>query len=50
MHQASETILEVAGLTKLHGPGCSLCLASTGPGADTNVCPHCGTVVACADE
>ena len=49
IHQAPETILEVAGLTKLHGPGCGLCVASTGPEADTNVCPHCGTVVACAD-
>lgn len=49
IHQAPETILEVAGLTKLHGPGCSLCVASTGPEAGTNVCSHCGTVVACAD-
>ena len=49
IHQAPETILEVAGLTKLHGPDCGLCVASTGPEADTNVCPHCGTVVACAD-
>ena len=49
IHQAAETILEVAGLTKLHGPGCGLCVASTGPEVDTNVCPHCGTVVACAD-
>lgn len=47
--QAPGTILEVAGLTKLHGPGCGLCVASTGPEASTNVCPHCGTVVACAD-
>lgn len=49
MMQPPQTILEVAGLTKLHGPGCGLCLASTGPEAGTNVCPHCGTVVACAD-
>ncbi len=49
MNRAPETILEVAGLTKLHGPGCTRCLASTGPEAGTNVCPHCGTVVACAD-
>jgi putative phosphonate transport system ATP-binding protein len=44
-----ETVLEVAGLTKLHGAGCAHCLDSTGPEAGTNVCPHCGTVVACAD-
>lgn len=49
MMQPPQTILEVAGLTKLHGPGCGLCVASTGPEAGTNVCPHCGTVVACAD-
>lgn len=49
MSRAPETILEVAGLTRLHGPGCGRCVASTGPDAGTNVCPHCGTVVACAD-
>ncbi|MDO8298241.1 ATP-binding cassette domain-containing protein [Lacisediminimonas sp.] len=42
-------ILEVAGLTRLHGPGCARCVDATGPAAGTNVCPHCGTVVACAD-
>lgn len=42
-------ILEVHGLTKLHGPGCPHCLAATGPAADTNVCPHCGSIVACAE-
>ena len=42
-------ILEVAGLTKLHGAGCTRCIESTGPEAGTNICPHCGTVVACAD-
>lgn len=49
MNREPETILEVAGLTRLHGPGCGRCVASTGPAAGTNVCPHCGTVVACAD-
>lgn len=42
-------ILEVDGLMRLHGPGCPRCIDSTGPHAGTNVCPHCGTVVACAD-
>lgn len=42
-------ILEVAGLTKLHGVGCPRCLEATGPAAGTNVCTHCATVVACAD-
>lgn len=49
MKPTPDPILEVAGLTKLHGPGCERCLAATGPEAGTNVCPHCGTVVACAD-
>jgi len=40
-------ILEVRGLTKIHGRGCELCLDSTGPDMDTNICPHCGSVVAC---
>lgn len=44
-----EPILVVEGLTKLHGAGCGCCIGSTGPVAGTNVCPHCGTVVACAE-
>ncbi len=39
-------ILEVRGLTKIHGRGCPLCIESTGPEMDTNICPHCGSVVA----
>lgn len=42
-------ILEVRGLGKIYGPGCPLCLQSTGPEADTNICPHCGSVVAIHD-
>lgn len=49
MKASSDAILEVRGLSKLHGSGCDLCLTSTGPEAGTNICPHCGTVVACAD-
>ena len=49
MNANPEAILEVKGLTKLHGSGCGRCIESTGPEAGTNVCPHCGTVVACAD-
>ena len=40
-------ILEVRGLTKIHGSGCPHCINSTGPDHDTNICPHCGSVVAC---
>ncbi|MBS4017917.1 ATP-binding cassette domain-containing protein [Dechloromonas agitata] len=39
-------ILEVRNLTKIHGRGCPQCIDSTGPEADTNICPHCGSVVA----
>jgi putative phosphonate transport system ATP-binding protein len=39
-------ILEVEGLAKIHGPGCPRCVESTGPHLDTNLCPHCGSVVA----
>lgn len=49
MNPNADAILEVKGLTKLHGSGCGRCIESTGPEAGTNVCPHCGTVVACAD-
>jgi putative phosphonate transport system ATP-binding protein len=39
-------ILEVRNLSKIHGHGCPLCADSTGPDTDTNICPHCGSVVA----
>ncbi|MCH8497382.1 MAG: ATP-binding cassette domain-containing protein [Marinobacter sp.] len=42
-------ILEVRGLTKIYGSGCPRCISATGPAHDTNVCPHCGTVVAAHD-
>jgi putative phosphonate transport system ATP-binding protein len=41
--------MKVRGLSKRFGQGCQLCLDSTGPDQDSNVCPHCGTVVACND-
>jgi putative phosphonate transport system ATP-binding protein len=43
------TLLEASGLETVYGPGCSQCLDATGDRAGTNQCPHCGTVVACAD-
>lgn len=42
-------ILEVRRLGKIYGPGCPRCIESTGPDADTNLCPHCGSVVAIHD-
>jgi len=44
-----EQILQAENLTKIHGPGCDQCIASTGPDVGSNICPHCGSVVACAD-
>lgn len=45
---ANGLVLEVEDLTKVHGPGCENCLATTGPDRRTNTCPVCGSVVACA--
>ena len=42
-------ILEVRGLSKVFGKGCAQCFTSTGPEHDTNICPHCGSVVAAHD-
>jgi putative phosphonate transport system ATP-binding protein len=44
-----EKILEVRGLSKVFGKGCPRCFDSTGPESDTNICPHCGSVVATHD-
>ena len=45
----SRKILEVRGLSRIHGKGCPLCTANTGPEFDTNICPFCGSVVAAHD-
>lgn len=42
-------ILAVQGLSKVHGKGCPRCYDATGPQAETNVCPHCRSVVAAHD-
>lgn len=44
-----EKILSVRGLSKVYGKGCEHCFTSTGPEHDTNMCPHCGSVVAAHD-
>lgn len=41
-----DKILEVKGLSQVYGTGCDLCFASTGPDLETNICPHCGSIVA----
>ncbi|MEW5904397.1 MAG: ATP-binding cassette domain-containing protein [Pseudomonadota bacterium] len=45
----SNRILSVRGLSRIHGEQCPLCISSTGPAHDTNICPHCGSVVAAHD-
>ncbi len=42
-------VLSVRNLSKHFGEGCDACLDTTGPEHGSNVCPHCGTVVACED-
>lgn len=44
-----DKVLEVRGLTKLYGEGCGDCYDLTGPSRNTNICSHCGTVVAAHD-
>lgn len=42
-------LIRIRGLSKRFGPGCSRCAEATGPEQDTNLCPHCGSVMACND-
>ena len=44
-----QPLIRVRRLSKRFGAGCELCLSSTGPDRESNVCPHCGSVVACND-
>ena len=49
MTPASAPALEVNNLTKIYGSRCPDCIEKTGPDHGRNVCPVCGSVVACAD-
>ncbi len=40
-------VLIIKDLTKIYGGGCPRCLEVTGPDFETNICRHCGAVVAC---
>jgi putative phosphonate transport system ATP-binding protein len=42
-------VLGVKNLGKIHGSGCPRCLEGTGPDAGSNICSHCGSVVAAAN-
>ena len=44
-----EPLIRIRGLTKRFGQGCDHCLETTGPEHDTNLCPRCGSVMACND-
>jgi putative phosphonate transport system ATP-binding protein len=44
-----DKVLSVNGLSKRYGRGCAICYAKTGPEFETNICPHCGSVVAARD-
>lgn len=46
---STEKVLAVRNLSKVYGKGCAQCFDSTGPEHDTNICPHCGSVVAAHD-
>ena len=43
------TLLEAHDVETIYGDGCPRCLDATGHATGTNQCPHCGTVVACAE-
>lgn len=43
------TLLEASGIQTIYGSRCPECLGATGDRAGTNQCPHCGSVVACAE-
>jgi len=49
MTPAPAPALEVNNLTKIYGSRCQDCIENTGPDHGSNVCPVCGSVVACAD-
>ncbi len=42
-------VLQVRGLGKFYGEACPHCINSTGPAWESNICPACGTIVACAE-
>ena len=44
-----DKVLEVSGLSKIYGKGCSSCFELTGPEFNTNICPRCGSVIAAHD-
>lgn len=47
---SKKKILSVKDLNLIHGKKpCGRCLELTGPEVESNICPVCGSIVACAD-
>ncbi|MES9859435.1 MAG: ATP-binding cassette domain-containing protein [Candidatus Thiodiazotropha sp. LLP2] len=44
-----DKVLQVRGLSKLYGKGCSCCIEKTGVEFESNICPDCGSLVAAHD-
>ena len=44
-----QPLIRIRGLSKQFGRGCGRCLEAAQDGQDTNLCPHCGTVMACSN-
>ncbi len=42
-------VLDVKAMSKIYGQGCPYCRDATGPEVNTNICRHCGSVVAIDD-
>jgi putative phosphonate transport system ATP-binding protein len=42
-----DPVLTITDLGKYYGTKCADCVTLTGPEAGTNICPRCGTVIAC---
>ena len=49
MPASNAFVLRVTNLAKRYGQGCPSCYALTGPAFATNICPRCGSIVACHD-
>lgn len=44
-----DNMLAISNLSKMYGSSCEDCIRLTGPEHGHNICPRCGTVVACAE-
>lgn len=47
--QKERPLLQVRNLSKIYGSGCGRCLELTGPETASNICPRCGSIVACGE-